>query len=247
MGDVTSVSKATLVVVYQRRTLSRCHSSGYFAVMAERLPQGDPDRLTGGFIKAGGNGIGGLQIATDPRDLTHTAGVELKKGAGKGKRTPLAALGLNKKLIDEGSPEFATCLAYADGYRKVRMRELAKLHGHVSAGAGALLASASLALAASRFLYQCAAKDGDGRLLKQASQLADSARASELAAWELSAREGVLKRRHEASEAGMPWLRSADGYAAKPGRKSNVERAEAMTLESPAPVVESGEEVDVYE
>ncbi len=137
-------------------------------------------------------------------------------------------------------------------YRKTRMKELARLHGHVSAGAGALLASASLALAASRFLYERFAgkpEDGGGdtTTLKQAAQLADSARQSELAAWELSAREGVLKRRQEAMETGMPWLVNVEGVEkAKLGRKTNAQRYEKAILETPVehPVIDSLPEAD---
>mgnify|MGYP001587220004 CR=1 FL=1 len=164
--------------------------------------------------------------------------------APTGRKTKLAAFGLSPSIIKAGDPDYAKCLDQANKYRKIRMKELAQLHGHVSAGAGALLASASLSLAASRFLYQNAAQDGDPATLKQASQLADSARQCELAAWELAAKEGVLKRRQEASDAGMPWLLTGDGLAkAKTGRKSNAQRqAAALDVPNP-PVLESYEEV----
>ncbi len=136
-------------------------------------------------------------------------------------------MGLRKDIIKAGDPDYAKCLHQANQYRKTRQKELAALHGHVSAGAGALLASASLALSASRYLYEKAAADGDSGLLKQASQLADSARQSELAAWEMSAKEGVLKRRQDSAEAGMPWLLTQSGEEkAKPGRKTNAQRQE---------------------
>ncbi len=161
----------------------------------------------------------------------------------KGRKTKLAAFGLSPSIIKSGDPEYAACLDQANKYRKIRMKELAQLHGHVSAGAGALLASASLALAASRFLYQNAAQDGDAATLKQASQLADSARQSELAAYELASREGVLKKRSAMADAGMPWLLNPDGLdKAKSGRKTNAER-QLRDAEVPVPkLVESWEE-----
>lgn len=193
----------------------------------EDIPIGAPERLTGGFLDRGGNNRAGIQITQKATELSRPEMPEKEKSkGGKGKKTKLAAFGLSEDVIKAGDPEYATCLDNANKYRKVRMKELARLHGHVSSGAGALLASASLALAASRFLYQKASLDGDSGLLKQASQLADSARSSELAAWELSSREGVLKRRQESAEAGMPWLARVDGSdRAKMGRKTNEERA----------------------
>lgn len=199
--------------------------------------------LMGGFLKASGNGIG-PQIIVHSSNLSDPANpAPLEKGAGKGRKTKLAAFGLSPSIIKAGDPDYAKCLAQANKYRKTRMREIAQLHGHISAGAGALLASASLALAASRFLYQNAAQDGDAGTLKQAAQLADSARQSELACWELAAKEGVLARRTAAANEGMPWLLKHDGLEkAKSGRKTNAER-QARELDVPVPaVVESWEE-----
>lgn len=149
----------------------------------------------------------------------------LDPGVGKGRKTKLAAFGLNPSLVRAGDPRYAAALHQANKYRKLRMREIAQLHGHCSAGVGALLASASLALAASRFMYELAAANPDPQLLKDAAKLADSARQSELACYELAAREGVLKRRKETAASGMPWMLTAEGdELAKPGRRTNLER-----------------------
>ena len=196
--------------------------------MSQETKKGaDPDTLTGGFL-CPSNGT--IQSRVMPHTLSQPEAPERLPGAGKGRKTKLAAFGLSPSIIKKGDPRYAAALYQANKYRKTRMKELAQLHGHVSAGAGALLASASLALAASRFLYERYAEsvdDGGGELelLKQASGLADKARAAELAAWEMSAREGVLKRRSEASAAGMPWIQNLDGAdKAKSGRKTNAER-----------------------
>ena len=80
-------------------------------------------------------------------------------------------------------------------YASNRRAELAAAHGGtLSAGAGALVESAALALAASRFLYARGADLGDVELMRRASALANDARQNELAAWELAAREGAMKR-----------------------------------------------------
>ncbi|MDD5374443.1 hypothetical protein [Acidithiobacillus sp.] len=117
------------------------------------------------------------------------------------------------------------------------------MHGHVSTGASALIATASLALAASRYLYERFAKDGGGDMgtgmLKQAAQLADSARQSELAAWELSAREGLAKRKQASLEQGVPWLAHME-TGVKQGRKTNAER---QARSDATIIVEGGQEV----
>lgn len=203
-----------------------------------------PTTLMGGFLQASGNGKGPQILVRADRlqPAANPTSTELFKPK-RGRKTKLAAFGLSPSIIKAGTPEYASCLDQANKYRKTRMKELAQLHGHVSAGAGALLASASLALAASRFLYQAAASDGDASMLKQASQLADSARQSELASWELCAKEGVLKRRMAAADAGMPWLMTNAGEPMpKAGRKTNAER-QARELDVPVPaIVESWEE-----
>ena len=209
-----------------------------FQYMTDQPKKGaDPDKLLGGFL-CPSNGT--IQSRVMPHTLSQPEAPERAPGAGKGRKTKLAAFGLSPSIIKSGDPRYAAALYQANKYRKTRMKELAQLHGHVSAGAGALLASASLALAASRFLYERYAEGvdaggGELELLKQASGLADKARAAELAAWEMSAREGVLKRRTEAANAGMPWLQNVDGGdKQKPGRKTNAQRQEAAILETPA-------------
>ena len=195
----------------------------------------DPDKLLGGFLTPSN---GTIQSRVIPAAMSQAEAPDREPGAGKGRRTKLAAFGLSLSIIKEGDPRYAAALYQANKYRKTRMKELAKLHGHVSSGAGALLASASLALAASRFLYERYAEPadlggGELELLKQASGLADKARAAELAAWEMSAREGVLARRTEMANQGMPWIQNADGTdKAKAGRKTNAERQQTAMLET---------------
>lgn len=211
----------------------------------DRKVGADPDKLLGGFL-CPSNGT--IQSRVMPHTLSQPEAPERQPGAGKGRKTKLAAFGLNPTIIKEGDPRYAAALYQANKYRKTRMKELAQLHGHVSAGAGALLASASLALAASRFLYERYSEKpelggGELELLKQAGVAADKARACELAAWEMSAREGVLKRRTAMAEQGMPWLQNVDGSdKAKPGRKTNAQRQETAMLEAHDTVVEVGDE-----
>jgi hypothetical protein len=83
-------------------------------------------------------------------------------------------------------------------YASHRRAELARVHGDLSAGVGAMIESAALGLAAARYLHQVAAETRDPALFKQASALAVDARQNELAAWELAARES--KARPEAGQ-----------------------------------------------
>ena len=206
-----------------------------FQVSKEHEKGTNPDTLIGGFVRGradthnAGHGLTVEQVRPDEmmpavNPIPRARAARMRKG----RATKLSIMGISKTILETGDPRYHACLQMANSYRKVRARELAEMHGHVSSGASALLASGSLALAASRFLYERFAQDGGGELgvamLKQAAQLADSARQSELAAWEMSAREGLVKRKLEASTAGVPWLAIQDGGANKSGRKTNEQR-----------------------
>ena len=110
--------------------------------------------------------------------------------AAAGRRPRLALLGVS---VDATDPRYALALRRAARYRKRRCSELAAVHGYVSAGASSLIASAALALCASRYLYEVGASTGDAETLKRASALANDARQNELAAWELASREAAAR------------------------------------------------------
>lgn len=65
--------------------------------------------------------------------------------------------------------------------------------GQLSAGVSSIVASASLALAASRFLYDQGALTGSAALLVQAARLADQSRTALMTAHELAAREATSR------------------------------------------------------
>jgi len=106
------------------------------------------------------------------------------------------------KTTVEGLRVDTSCAAYRPfgrwgrRYGAHRRTELAQAHGgSISAGVGALVESAALALAASRYLYDLAsAKGDDPSLFVTAARLATDARQHELAAWELGSREAVGRR-----------------------------------------------------
>lgn len=134
----------------------------------------------------------------------------------KARKTKLAVLGIPSSILAAGSQDYARTVRLAKAYKNARQRELFTAHGYVSSGVGALLSSASLALSASRFLYELAANtpvqpDERGNvslpaILKMASSLSDSYRQNELSAWELCAREAVIRKRNATDTVQVPWM-----------------------------------------
>lgn len=89
-------------------------------------------------------------------------------------------------------PEFQPYDEAALEYCQHRCSEIANAHGGaISAGVAALIETASMRLAASRYLWKRIA-DGDRNLLRDFGALCDKFRADELAAWELAARESKV-------------------------------------------------------
>lgn len=101
--------------------------------------------------------------------------------------------------IDQSDPEFRPFKRWGQRYAAHRRRELAAAHGgSISAGVGAIVESAALALSASRFLAHRAAVEPNSETFKRSADLGALARQHELAAWELAAREAEIRRRsHE--------------------------------------------------
>lgn len=119
--------------------------------------------------------------------------------AAKGRKPALAGLGVQ---ADPADPAYKRALGRANRYRRRRCSELAAVYGYLSAGAAGLIASASLALGASRYLYERAGTTGDTALLGQAARLADSAKGLEIAAIDVAQRES----------AGRPKLNAVDAF-----------------------------------
>ena len=88
---------------------------------------------------------------------------------------------------------------------KGRRNELAAMTGGVSRGVGAMLASAAWLYAAGEFMAERGAETGDADLFKAAASLTATARQHDLAAWELSTREGKV-RAEAATPETLPWF-----------------------------------------
>jgi hypothetical protein len=173
------------------------------------------------------DGDAGTRLAERAAAKVASGGKWPGKGQPKGRRSKLAVVGLSSEILDAGDPRYATAVRHAAAYRKQRARELCVSHGYVSSGASALLATAALAMAGSRFLYEKFAECADVSMLKLAARLADSARQNELAAWELASREGVAKKRSAMADQGIPWLAKVDEEKRRPGRPRKKDQVES--------------------
>lgn len=162
-----------------------------------------------------------------------------KKSLIKGNKTKLSIMTLPEELLDKGDPRYKECLSLANGYRKVRARELVVNFGYVSSGCSSMLSSAALSLAASRYVYGLFAEERDVSLLQLASKLGTDARQSELAAYELCARESKARKQMEAANSGLPWL-TAKSDQPKRGRGRPRKDTEVVNAWNCGPAESSG-------
>ncbi len=227
----------------------------------EKVPEG---AFSGGFVRNRGEGRGvrvarakvseiPIPDATSAQERSlaivgHGPYAEAVKPL-KVRQTKLAVMGIPASVLGAGDPRYARCVKLAQSWKKARQKEMYVAYGYVSSGVGALLAAAGLALSASRFLYEVAAQTevqpterghlGMPQLLKIASSLGDSARQNELAAWELCARESVVRKRNEQNSKEMPWVVTQSG--AEVGRAGRPRKSERSELERSEGVSERSE------
>lgn len=198
-----------------------------------RLGSGTVRKGMSKYLRASHDHPAGVQVGygatgTDPgklprpekRDMTGRIGHGLVGKKGKsGMKTPIA-MGIRRDAMEKADPAYARALRDAEAYRKIRQREFFVSFGYVSAGVSAMLCTAALFLATSRYLAnRTVAETGilnekggfDVANLKQLAHiksLADAGRNHELAAWELASREAASGK---AALAGSmtPWLEQA--------------------------------------
>lgn len=139
-------------------------------------------------------------------------GRPFQKGNRAGRKPKLAMLGIDTKFLEIRDERYRSALRRAEFYLKRRSRELAVMFGYASAGVNAMLSSASLQLAASKWLSQKAAEEAGCdmkmflELSRTAMQLQNAARANELAAYELCAKESAIAKK--IIDQAAPWLSS---------------------------------------
>lgn len=122
--------------------------------------------------------------------------ISAKGGRHKAGATKLARrLGLNSEALEAFRPYKSAAVKF----RAVHVNELASSVGGGFCGAGpaSIVATASWQLAASRWLFDLGAANGDAELMLQASKLGNDSRQNLLAAHELTAREGIARRARE--------------------------------------------------
>jgi hypothetical protein len=168
--------------------IRRAHGRGAAAlVRIETLP---PDEQPLGLP-----GDAGPQSRADHDDRGKFADgnkTSVAGGRARAGKTRLAAqLGIKRVAADDA---FAPYRRAAARFRAAQCASIAATVGGGQCGPGpsSIVASASLALAASRFLYDTAAGDAD--LLGKAARLADSSRQALLTASELAAREALARQ-----------------------------------------------------
>ena len=159
-------------------TLRKGHGTGAGVPRIEVLP---PDELPAATC-----------IAAVPTDRGQDGRFTAGNAASRSRRFKVSKRGFTG--LDKADPRYRTFARWGRSYAAHRRREIAQAHGgSISAGVGAMVESAALAMAASRFVSCLAAETGDPLLFKQASALANDARQNELAAWELAARESKVR------------------------------------------------------
>lgn len=159
--------------------------------------------------------------------------------AAVGRRPKLARLGIDRKDLSNKDPQYQSFIYQAEGYRQRRVSEMKIAHGFVSVGAMSLISTASLQLAMSRLMMSKASDYMDFELMTKASNLSNSARQNELAAFELCSREASAKNRLAASA--TPWLTHQD---AKP--RVEPEKIPDQVAEMPWDAHPDGDEVITY-
>jgi hypothetical protein len=144
--------------------------------------------------KSHGTGAGGgPRIEPLPaNELQHPKPAKLAKGGAM-------KIKLARALSLGGVPneEWAPYLELAERFRKHQCKALAQqAGGFCGAAPSSMIASAALQLAASRFMFDLGARQGDMQLVKMGSTCANESRQNLLAAYELAIREADARQRY---------------------------------------------------
>lgn len=169
-------------------------------------------------------------------------------GGGGGDGAPLPSTRKSSKIkapTYDHDPLYRTILRKSEVYRSKRMQELSKAHRGCGVGASAIISSSAYTMAASRWAFAKAgeAQTDRGKIefLKWAISWSKVAKELEVAAWDLSAKEGEASRAEEGDkppawlvpvkevEGGQEERAAGDpGGAASPSVDQGVEGAQAL-------------------
>lgn len=144
--------------------------------------------------------------------------------------------------LSAADPAFDLALRRAKAYAEVRVEELSQVHGAVGAGVSNLIATASILLAASRYLMQQAAEMSkvDMGLLEKAARMSEQSRRMEVSAAQVAEQEGKILLAAALSEKGLPvapWL-SRPGLpeqASSETHAMNAQASAALAAAAPTP------------
>jgi hypothetical protein len=172
------------------------------------------------------------ELATPtPTRLSTGHGRPFQKGnkAGRGRKPKLMMLGVDLQYLDIKDERYRSALRRAEVYLRIRSRQLCAMFGYASAGVNSVCGTGALALAASRYAYQKASEaTGDPKMfsvyMKMFMDLSNMHRQSELAAYELCAKEHGIASKKRSVEA-VPWL--TQGVSDEEGEKEIKEEDDA--------------------
>lgn len=174
-------------------TLRAAHGKGAAALV--RVETAVPDELPEG-VHASLLAETGSERRADGRWVQGATTAQARGGKARAGKVKLASkLGLDPLPLEA----FASYRRHAERFRREHCKAIAVTVGGGICGTGpsSMVASAALALAASRFLYDT--HNGDAAKLAQAARLADSSRQQLLTAHELAAREAEARQKIEAA------------------------------------------------
>ncbi len=134
------------------------------------------------------------QIVRRPDDLPQP----VPKPPGRKRRTTKVTLGSQLATDPHADTPWAAYARLAEEFRTHQCKQLAEVGGGTcGAAASSMVASASLQLAASRWIFDQAAKNLDPALMLTASRLANDSRQNLLAAYEMVVREAKVRKEFE--------------------------------------------------
>lgn len=107
------------------------------------------------------------------------------------------AHGVLMALEAQADPAWRAASSWGRRYSAHRRAELLTAHGHLSAGAAAMVDDAAGIRADAKYLQARARADGNGALARASASMLSEAKQLELAAWELASREAVLRPKKE--------------------------------------------------
>jgi hypothetical protein len=122
---------------------------------------------------------------------------------------------------------FASYARLAKEWRDAHIAELGATvgGGEVGPGPASVISTAALELGASRWLFDQGAKEGNAKMLLEASRLADSSRQNVLAGHELAAREAVARGAGGGQPASNSLIEAIRDAASRSAPRSPTEEA----------------------